>query len=406
VAVPGGHVDALHIRDELLITVQPSMRSQPSVRASATSDVWLAKGLGYVREQVRSVGSDGLDVIPPYTLTLAALRIGGVDPLDPTMVRDLRSIALVHRDLVYDAARRVYYASVPGSVQGQGNRLASIDADTGALRYSAVVGSDPGALALAADGASLYVGLDGSSEVLRLSLPDMVELSRTRLPLHPVFGSALYAQALAASPTAPGVLAVAMASPSGSPVHAGVALLRDGLLQPVQTAWHTGSNRLVFGADGSSLFGINNESTEFGLRRMAVQADGLVVTQVQVDAFASFYVDTIDRIGNRLVVSNRIIDAATFAPLGQVAGAGDCRALGSGRLACVSSVFSGTPGLLLVDAATAVISGRLTLPGNQLGDTLRLVAGPSGQLAVRDQISHPTSRDAGRVRLLRHPDLP
>ncbi len=399
----GVSVQALHIRDALLLTVVPSRRSQPQLQATATSDVWLAKGLGYLREQVSSVGSGGVDVFPPYTLALASLRIGGANPLDPATVRATHSIALVHRDLVYDAARRVYYASVPGSVVGQGNRLARIDADTGAVTYSAVVGSDPGALALAADGGSLSVGLDGSSEVLRLALPGMAELSRTRLPVHPLFGGPLYAQSLAASPTAPGVLAVALATASSSPAHAGVALLRDGVLMPVQTASHTGSNQLVFGADGNSLFGINTESTEFGLRRMAVQADGVVATQVLADAFGSFYVPAIDRIGSRLLLANRLYDTDNLAPLGQVAGGGHCRALVASRFACVPF---GTPDLLLVDATTSVITARLTVFGVGSGDTLRLVTGPSGQLAARAEISHPAARDAGRVLLLRHPDLP
>ena len=405
VAVPGGSVVALHIRDTLLLTVVPSRRDQANLQATATSDTWLAKGLGYVREQVSSVGSEGRDVFPPYTLALASVRIDGTDPLDPTTVRDVRSIALVHRDLVYDAARRAYHASVPGSVLGQGNRLASIDADTGAVTYSAVVGSDPGALALAADGASLYVALDGSSELLRLALPGLAELSRTQLPLHPLFGSLLQVQSLAASPTAPGVVAVALASVN-STSHAGVALLRDGALMPVQTAPFTGSNQIVFGADGNSLFGIHTESTEFGLRRMAVQPDGLVVTQVLTDAFASFYVQAIDRSGSRLVLANRIFAADTLSPLGQVAGAANCRALNASRLACVADSASDTPGVLLVDAATAVITAHLIIPGAARGDTLRLVAGPSGQLAVRDQFSHPIVRDAGRVQLVRHPDLP
>ena len=71
--------------------------------------------------------------------------------------------AITNRDLLYDAARARYYASVPGSVLAQGNRIAVIDAASGAVNYSAVVGSEPGAMTLAADGASLYVALDGSS---------------------------------------------------------------------------------------------------------------------------------------------------------------------------------------------------------------------------------------------------
>lgn len=403
-AGPQGPITALHIRDELLLTVVPSRRSQPELQASATSDIWLAKGLGHVREQVRSVGSEGRDVFPPYTLSLASLRVGGVDALDPGIVRDVRSIALVHRDLVYDAARRRYYASVPGTVVGQGNRVASIDADTGAVSWSGVVGSDPGALALAGDGASLYVGLDGSSEVLRLALPGMTELSRTALPSGG-FGGPLVAQTLAASPTAPGTVAVAMAYTGISPAHAGVALVRDGVLAPVQTPGHTGANRIVFGADGSSLFGINTESTEFGLRRLLVQPDGLVVDQVVTDAFASFYTPAIDRIGTRLVLANRIYDAATLAPLGRVSSGADCRVLAATMLGCMPGVGE-TPGLLLVDPVTAVITTRLTVLETSGSSFSRVVAGPSGQVALRDQINHPAQSEAGRVLLLRHPALP
>lgn len=221
-----------------------------------------------------------------------------------------------------------------------------------------------------------------------------------------VIGGQLLVQSLAASPTAPGVVAVALATAGGSSSHAGVALVRDGVLMPVLTAPFSGSNQIVFGADGNSLFGIHTDSTEFGLRRMAVQADGLVATQEQTEAFASFHVQAIDRSGSRLVLSNRMVAADTLLQLGQVAGARDCRALNANRLACAAGFSSSTPGVLLVDAATAVITARLTIPGVSQGDTLRLVAGPSGQLVVRDQIRHPIVRDAGRVQLVRHPDLP
>ncbi|MES2716189.1 MAG: hypothetical protein V4795_10510 [Pseudomonadota bacterium] len=406
VAGPHGPITALHIRDDFVLTVLPSRRSLAPVQATDSSDYWLARGLGFVREQVRSVDGEGGQVFPPYALALTALQIAGIDALDPSLVRDLRSIALVHRDLVYDAARRVYYASVPGSVPGQGNRLASIDATTGAVSYSAVVGADPGALALAADGASLHVALDGSSEVLRLALPGLAELSRTRLPLHPLFGSALQVQALAASPTSPGVVAVALAMQGASQTHAGVALLRDGLLMPVQTAPFSGANQIVFGADGNSLFGINTESTEFGLRRIAVQADGLVVQQVRADAFASFYISAIDRTGQRLVLANRIVDADSLAPLGQIAGASECRVLTSTRLACTTGFAAPDQRLLLADPVTAQVVASLRLPADSTADTRRLVAGPSGQLAVRDQIAHPAQRDASRVLLVQHAALP
>ena len=166
-----------------------------------------------------------------------------------------------------------------------------------------------------------------------------------------------------------------------------------------------GANRIVFGADGSKVFGINIERTEFGLRRLVVQPDGLVVDQVVTDAFAGFYTPAIDRVGTRLVLANRIYDAGTLAPLGQVSSGTDCRVLALTVLGCLPA-FGETPGLLLVDPVTAVITTRLTLLDASSSSFSRVVAGPSGQVAMRDQISHPTQRDAGRVLLLRHPALP
>jgi hypothetical protein len=186
VAGPNGPIDALHIRDELLITVIPSRRGSANLRASAVSDSWLARDVGPVRERVRSIGSEGRDVFPPYTLALTSVRIGGMDPLDLNAIREVQALDIVNRDLVFDAPRSRYYASVPGSVVGQGNRIAVIDAASGTVSYSAVVGSEPGVMALAADGASLYVALDGSSELLRLRLPDLTEVGRMRLPMDPM----------------------------------------------------------------------------------------------------------------------------------------------------------------------------------------------------------------------------
>lgn len=412
VAGPRGPITAMHIRDEWLVTVIPSKRSLSDLKAAASSDFWLAKGLGFVREQVRSVGSEGGDVFPPYTLALRAVRIAGIDPLDVNSIQNVVRIPLVHRGLVYDAARRRYYASVPGTAGAQGNRLATIDADTGALTLSDAIGSNPGALALASDGASLYVSLDGSSELLRLSLPGLAELGRVRLPLDASFGTNTYAESLAASPVQPGVVAVSLAQPGISPRHAGVALLRDMVVMPLRTGSHTGSNSTVFSADGLSLYGINNETTEFGLRRIEVLADGLAERQVVQGALSGFYIGAIDRDGNRLVVGNRLYAADTLAPLGVIeGGAVECRALpGSlvgGRVACLSgSLFGAGLQLTVASQDTAVVLAQLGWPGTGQQARRILVAGPSGQLAVRDGISHPGARDGDAVLILRHPALP
>src|SRR5262249_17252705 len=139
-----------------------------------------------------------------------------------------------------DSGRNVYYASVPGSVIGAGNSIATIDPATGQVTPSAPIGSEPGALALASDGSVLYVGLDGSGEVIRLALPSMTPQGRVRLAVDSSFGSTR-AEAISVSPADATVAAVSMAYFGVSPRHAGVALLRDMVMQPKRTQVHTGS---------------------------------------------------------------------------------------------------------------------------------------------------------------------
>ncbi len=401
VAGPNGPIEALHVRDELLITVIPSKRGSANLRASVVSDHWLAKGVGPVRERVRSMGSEGRDVFAPYTLVLTSVRMGGVNPLDRNAISDVQTLDIVNRDLIFDAPRGRYFASVPGSVVGQGNRIAIIDAVSGAVSYSAVVGSEPGVMALAADGASLYVALDGSSELLRLSLPGFTPVGRMRLPMDSTFGPYV-TESLAASPVDPAVVALSLAYTGLSPRHAGVLLVRGLVGMPQRTQGHTGSNGIVFGRDGQSLYGFNNETTEFGLRRIEVLADGLAERQVLSNAIGQFYLQSIDRTANGLVVGNRLYAEGTLAPLGLINGAVECRTLPTQALACVTSSFDTAFGLLVADAGNATVRVNLSAPSDTQISRRILVAGPIGRLAVRDRIDHPARREAARILLLRH----
>lgn len=105
---------------------------------------------------------------------------------------------------------------------GNGNRIAIIDAATGTLSYSgATVGSEPGALALSSNDDVLYVGLNGTGDVVKLRLPDMAELWRARLPASSFFGQ-LFAERIAVSPLDADVVAVSMYRATASPRRATV----------------------------------------------------------------------------------------------------------------------------------------------------------------------------------------
>ncbi|HEU5293465.1 MAG TPA: hypothetical protein VFU71_01630, partial [Burkholderiaceae bacterium] len=231
-ALPRGSAETAHLRTVIVFTLTPSSLAQSELSSTATEDTWWAPGIGLVRAERRFEG-DGAE--PPITLTIVGATVAGqplfVDPPDGTLTK----LSLVHNDLVYDTARQRYYASIPGSATGVGNSIATIDPATGAISYSTAIGSEPFALGLAPDGGALYVGLNGSGEVARLSLPSLAETGRVRLPSDSIFHTQMFAENIAVSPSDASVVAVSMWRPNLSPRHGGVVLLRSLVVQPVKT---------------------------------------------------------------------------------------------------------------------------------------------------------------------------
>ncbi len=314
-------------------------------------------------------------------------------------------VGLVHNSLVYDSSRNVYYASVPGSVVGVGNTIATVNAVTGQVTHSAPIGSEPDALAIAADGSVLYVGLDGSGEVLRLALPSMTPMGRTRLVVDSFFGRTR-AEAIAVSPADGTVAAVSMAWFAGfSPRHAGATLLRDMVMQPQRTQTHTGSNLVTFDSAGTTLYGLNIETTEFGLRRMQVLADGLLQDFV-VTAATGFGVRALAFANNRVIAGPGLYDTPALTAAGVISGASDCLPERSGgQLLCLSNAI-GEGRVLVANSGTFVIGASLAYATSEPYLPRRLVQGPAGQIAISYTSSLPSFATTPSIRLFTSPQLP
>ncbi len=386
--LPSGTLtEVAHFRNVTSLTLQPSDLKQQPYGAIGTEDAWWAPGIGLVRSDRSIVDTNGQPVDTAYSLVLTGGSVGGRVLFAPAPDGVVLKIALPHNALVYDAARLRYYASVPGSVAGNGNRIASIDAVKGVLSYPAgAVGSEPSALALSADGSALYVALNGSGEVLKLNLPGFTEAWRVRLPSDTYFGQ-LLTERLAVSPAAGDVVAVSLVRPGVSPRHGGVVLIRGGVLQPRRTQEHTGSNLITFDGDGTFLYGFNNETSEFGLRRIAVLPDGLQEQQV-VSAAGNYGSRTLDWSTQGLVLDRSRYRTPDLALLGQVNVAGSgCRPLAApNRLVCPGSAsFSlGDAKLAVVDAASFVILATPYYERGASSDMLSdIVPGAAGQVALR-----------------------
>lgn len=216
------------------------------------------------------------------------------------------ALELPHKGLVFDPSRQVYYATVDSTDPVRGNRIAIIDRNGSMLSTTAPIGSSPAAIAMSADGTRLYVGLDGSGEIAQYALPAFTLLGKVALPVDSFTGQ-MVAEQISVSPADSNTIAVSLAVYGISPRHKGVAIIRNMVLLPTQTLVHTPSNRIAFGPSGDAVYGFNNETTEFGVRKLEMTSTGVTQSFSFPVSNADFDWDidvsqTLVLVGNREVV--------------------------------------------------------------------------------------------------------
>lgn len=243
---------------------------------------------------------------------------GGTDPNDagsvppppppPTFTGQVVSLA-DNSALVYDPVTQRIYAAV----RGNPGSVVPIDPTTGALGTAIVVGIDPVKLARSDNGQYLYVGLDGEAVVQRIDLAtQLVDLA---IPLGSGDFGPRHAEDLAVLPGSPQSVAVSLKFMGVSPRHAGVAVFDGNVMRATVTPKHTGSNVIEFSASAGTLYGYNNETTEFGFRRMVVDASGVTVS----DVFTSFDGNLIGGFGVDIEFHNGLIYTTTGRVIDPVA---------------------------------------------------------------------------------------
>lgn len=403
--------DVAHFRNVVTLKVQPSDLRFGSYTVTTVENAWWAPGIGLMRYDRRADGSDGDVVVSPFSLTVT----GGVVAGETLFVRKpdgvVIKVPLLHNDLVYDKSRGVYYASVLGKVPVHGNKIAVIDAVTGSVTYSATaVGSEPTRLAISADGSALYVGFEGAGQLAKLALPGLSEIWRINLPFDGFLGQ-MYVESMAVYPLDSSLVAVSLRYLNFSPRHSGVALIKDGVVQPRLTQGHTGSNMIAFDGSGYYLYGYNNESTEFGLRRIEVLSDGL--QELEVLPTSGGIVTRLEWAAGGLALGAKVYGTSTprlyFKASAPSAG-GICTWIYTGsKLVCATQDIFQSPfnaSLDVIEGITFILQGSAVYSPGSSNDYLhQIVEGPPGQVALRiDSHSFPTI-GTGAVWLFNSPVL-
>jgi len=146
------------------LSLEPSDLAQPTRFMSYTQRTWWAPGIGLVQIEREISGIDGVGPGGARErLILADATISDQQafptPVDGTVVR----VPVANSALVYDSLRNKYYATTPASALRDPNRVATINAESGAISYSSPLsGGDPDTLALASDSSALFVGLQAT----------------------------------------------------------------------------------------------------------------------------------------------------------------------------------------------------------------------------------------------------
>ncbi len=230
-------------------------------------------------------------------------------------------ISLSTNDIIYDAGTQKIYASVPSSALSGGNSITPIDPLTGEIGPAVFIGSEPGRLAISDNGQYLYVALDGVAAVRRFDIASQTAGLQFSLGSDS-FLRPYHVEDMEVLPGNPASIAVSRKFLGVSPRHAGVAIYDDGVQRAKETPGFTGSNVIEFSSSASRLYGYNNSSTEFGFRRMLVDASGVSVIDSTGNLISGFGQDIRFDEGLIYATSGRVIDPEALTLVGTYSASG------------------------------------------------------------------------------------
>lgn len=223
----------------------------------------------------------------------------------------VNTLNLTANDLVYDSVTNKIYASIPSANGANGNSIGVINPNTYLLENTIFIGSEPTVLAISDNGQYIYAGFTGTSTIRRFDVSTQTAGLQFSLGSDPFFG-AFYAQDIEVMPGNPTTIAVSRRRPNVSPTHGGVAIYDNNVMRPTTTPDHTGSNKFEF-TGTNSLIGYNTESTEYGLRRLSVNAGGVTNVSVSSGVLSGFNLDFIYK-NNSIYATNGTIVDISAAP--------------------------------------------------------------------------------------------
>jgi hypothetical protein len=275
---------------------------------------------------------------------------------------------LATNDLIYDPFGKKIYASVPSSAAEKGNSIMPIDPETGLTGTPVPIGSEPGKLAISDDGEFIYAALNGAAAVRRFILSSQTADIQFSLGRDPLFGPK-YPGELAVAPGAPRTLAVSRRYPGVSPSYAGIAIYDDGVMRPTESNTFTGGEAITYADAPSTLYGYDNESSEFELDTFAIDSSGIVVGSSIGNLISGYGVEIKFDGGRIYATSGQVVDPVAGTLVGTLSLNGTASSPvpddKAGRVFFLTQSFEApeTATIQAFDPNTLAQTGSLDVPG-------------------------------------------
>lgn len=227
--------------------------------------------------------------------------------------QNISIVNVAANDIVYSNFDNKLYISIPSSNGSNGNSIGRINPANATLERTTSIGSEPTVLAISSDGQSIYTGFASSSTVRKFNVNGNV--ASTQFPLgSDSFLGPYYAEDIEVMPNNPNTIAVSRRNNGFSPKHMGVGIYDNGVVRANASQGHTGSNQIEF-VDQNTLVGFNNETTEFGFRKLAVTSAGVSETNV-AGSLGGGFGSTFSVYNNKAYFTNGSVIDFSFSPFG------------------------------------------------------------------------------------------
>jgi hypothetical protein len=225
-------------------------------------------------------------------------------------------VDLPANDIALNSQTGMLYAAIASSAGvPYGNRLVEISPNNGAITRSVFVGSEPFRIGMSPDAAVAYVGLSGAPLVYPIDLTTMT-LGTSFSMGNTQSSGPRYAAQIAVMAGSPGTVAISMRNNSFSPSFAGLAIFDSGVVRPNTDHSFTGGNTITFGSQNSTLYGYTNETSDFTLERLAVDASGVSIADQAGNVIYGYNSKIISRGDTIFATSGAVVDGTQLLRIG------------------------------------------------------------------------------------------